>query len=190
MKYNDKENEQRVLEKTAELLSNRGIKGWNMDQLASETGLAKNTLYRIIGSKEELIERVTLNRCRSVHLRIVNVINREDSYMKTLEAIADEYPEHMRIYTNFFQEVFLEYPRLEKIVRGYSDELKVRIIQFIERGIDEGYLRGDLKAGTVFEILQAISLFYIKTGAKDLELASKIREGFRCLFYGVVPRDS
>lgn len=190
MKYNDKQSEQRVLEKTAELLSNRGIRGWNMDQLAAETGLAKNTLYRIIGSKEELIERVTLNQCRSVHLRIVNVINRETSYMKTLEIIVDEYPEHMSLYTNFFREVFLEYPRLEKTVRGYSDELKVRIIQFLERGIDEGYLRADLKAESVFEILQAISLFYIKAGAKDTELATKVREGFHCLLYGVVPRVS
>ena len=191
MKFNDKQSEQRVLDKTAELLSRRGIRGWNMDQLAAEAGLAKNTLYRIIGSKEQLIERVMLNYCRSGHLRIINIIDREDGYMETLKAIMDEYPEHMNsLYADFFQEVFLEYPSLEKSMRSYRDEMTIRITDFIRRGIAEGYLRENLQAESVFELLQAIILFFVQTGFKGPELSGKIHEGFYCILYGIVPRQS
>lgn len=191
MKFNDKQSEQRVLDKTAELLSRRGIRGWNMDQLAAEAGLAKNTLYRIIGSKEQLVERVMLNYCRSGHLRIIKIIDREDGYMETLKSIVEEYPEHMNsLYADFFQEVFLEYPSLEKSVRSYRDEMTIRITDFIRRGIAEGELREDLQAESVFELLQAIILFFMQAGFKGPELSGRIREGFYCILYGVVPRRS
>lgn len=189
MKFNDKESEQRVLEKTADLLSRRGIRGWNMDQLAAEAGLAKNTLYRIIGSKEQLIERVILDYCRSGHLRIVRIIDREGGYLETLQAIVEEYPEHLNsLYADFFQEVFLEYPGLERAVRSYRDEMTTQITDFLRLGIEAGYLRKDLKAESVFELLQAISLFFIKSGLKGSELSGMIREGYCCILYGVVPR--
>lgn len=188
MKFNDKQSEQRVLEKTVELLFRRGIRGWNMDQLAAEAGLAKNTLYRIIGSKEQLIERVTLDYCRRGHLRMVEIMDREDGYLEALEAMAEEFPEHMNsIYADFLQDVFLEYPGLEKAVRSYRDEMTMRITDFIRRGIVEGYLREDLQPESVFELLQAIILFFVKASFKGPELSGRIREGFRCLLYGIVP---
>ena len=189
MKFNDKRSEQQVLEKTAELLFRRGIRGWNMDELAAEAGLAKNTLYRIIGSKEQLIERVILDYSRRGHSRIVAIIDRECGYMETLQAIAEEYPEHMNsLYADFLRDIFLEYPDMEKTVRSYRDEMTTRITDFIRRGIVEGYLRADLQPEAVFELLQAIILFFMKAGFKGPELSGRIREGFYCILYGVVPR--
>lgn len=188
MKFNNKQSEQQVLKKAAEFLFRHGIRGWNMDQLAAEAGLAKNTLYRIIGSKEQLIERVILDYCRSGHSRIIEIIDRENGYMETLKAIVEEYPEHMNsLYADFLQEVLLEYPGLEKAVRSYRDEMTTRITDFIRRGIVEGYLREALQPETVFELLQAIILFYIKAGFNGLDLSGKIREGFCCILYGIAP---
>jgi AcrR family transcriptional regulator len=187
VKFNDKHSEQRVLDKTAELLFRRGIKGWNMDQLSAEAGLAKNTLYRMIGSKEQLIERVILDYCRRGHLQMVGMIKREAGYLETLEVIAKEFPEHMNsLYADFMQEVFLEYPGVEKTVRGYRDDMTGQITDFIRRGIAEGYLREDLQPELLFELLQAMILSFVQAGFKGAELSGRIHEGFRCLLYGVV----
>ncbi|SET55032.1 transcriptional regulator, TetR family [Lacrimispora sphenoides] len=187
MKFNDKQNEQRVLEKTAEFLSRRGIRGWNMDELAAESGLAKNTLYRIIGSKEKLIERVVLEYCNRGHSRMTDIIDHGNDYMETLEIVAAEFPKHMNsLYADFLLEVFLEYPNLEKVVRNHRDELTESITEFIRRGVTEGYLRKDIQPELAFELLQAIILFFVKSGLKGKELSEKIHQGFRCLIYGIV----
>ncbi|SHJ76747.1 transcriptional regulator, TetR family [Anaerocolumna jejuensis DSM 15929] len=187
MKFNDKQSEIRVLEKTAELLSRRGIRGWNMDELAAEAGLAKNTLYRIIGSKEKLIERVVLEYCHRGLSRMIEIIDHGEDYMQTMETIAAEFPEHMnRLYADFLYEVLMEYPNLEKAVRSHRDELTMEITEFIRRGIEEGYLKKDIQPESVFEYLQAIILFFVKSGLKGKELSEKIHGGFNCLIYGIV----
>ncbi len=187
MKFNDQQSEQRVLEKAGEFLSRRGIRGWNMDELSAEAGLAKNTLYRIIGSKEKLIEHVVLENCYRGLSKMAEIIDREDSYMNTLEIIAAEFPEHMNnLYADFLFEVLLEYPNLEKVVRSHRDEMTVKITDFLYRGMTEGYLRKDIQPELVFEFLQAIVLFFVKSGIKGKELSDKIHEGFRSLIYGIV----
>ena len=190
MKFNDKQNERRVLDKTAEFLLRRGIRGWNMDQLAAESGLAKNTLYRIIGSKEQLIERVIIDRCRMGMAHMVGIIDRGEGYLETLEAMADEFPQYMStFYGDFLYEIFLEFPGLENAVRNHRNELSERFTDYLKRGIDEGYLREDLKPEEMLEFLQAIILFFVNQGLKGTEQAERIHEGFRCLLYGAV-RDS
>jgi len=187
VKFNDKQNERRVLDKTAELLLRRGIRGWNMDQLAAESGLAKNTLYRIIGSKEQLIERVIIDRCRMGMVRMVEIIDREEDYLETLEAMADEFPQYMNtLYGDFLYEIFLEYPHLENAISSHRNELSEHFTDYLKRGIDEGYLREDLQPEMMFEFLQAIILFFVNKGLKGPEQAERIHEGFRCLLYGAV----
>ena len=79
-----------------------------------------------------------------------------------------------------------EYPNLEKAVRSHRDEMTLKIIDFIKRGIEEGYLRKDIHPELAFEFLQAIILFFVKSGFKGKELVEKIHEGFRCLIFGMV----
>ncbi|MFZ5642913.1 MAG: TetR/AcrR family transcriptional regulator [Bacillota bacterium] len=186
MKANDKQIEQRILERTAEIIFDRGIRGWSMDQLAADVGLAKNTLYKIINSKEELIERVIIGYIRSVQTRMVEIINQERDYIIALEKITSEFPTLLNsLYTGSMQEIFLEYPSIEKRVRAHQDEMTIRIITFLKTGIDKGVLRSDAKPEFFFEILQALILHFIKTGTKGAELADKLRLAFNFLIKGI-----
>ncbi|MDD4803094.1 MAG: TetR/AcrR family transcriptional regulator [Syntrophomonas sp.] len=191
MKFNDKQSEERVLEKAADLLVRRGVRGCNMEQLAAESGLAKNTLYRIIGSKEQLIESVVLSRYRFMKTKMVEIINQEGDYLQTLETMADEFAVYINtFYGDFFHEVFREYPGIEKTVRRQQDEMTTRIIEYLRRGITEGYLRKDLEPESMFKYLQAIILFFVDSELKGSEQSLKIREGFGCLLYGAAVRTS
>ena len=79
MKYNDQNIEAKVLQKTFELLQKYGIRGWNMDMLSLQSGLSKNTLYKIIGSKEDLMERVTMNYYQEIYSQLTKILeNAED----------------------------------------------------------------------------------------------------------------
>ncbi|MBN1573196.1 MAG: TetR/AcrR family transcriptional regulator [Deltaproteobacteria bacterium] len=188
MKVNDKYIEERILERTAELISRMGLKGWNMDTLASEAGLAKNTLYKIIGSKEELVERVAKRSIRSVQSRLVEIIDGEGEYVDILRRMITEFPILLSaVRADSMREIFLEYPAVEKGVRVHQDELTDRVLDFIETGIEKGILRGDVTAGFIFDLLRAIVIFHIGSGAGAVgdELSKRIGLSFDCLFNGL-----
>lgn len=183
MKYNDKATERRVLEKATELLQRHGLRGWNMDRLAEETGLAKNTLYRIIGSKEELMERVALNHCRKIYARLMKVLEEGGDYLATFEKLVYAYSE---LSPTFFSELFLEYPRLEETVGKHNKATKKRLLEYADRGIRDGYFYENLEAEQLLELFRSIGIFYTHAGLSSDERAEKIKFAFRCVLYGIV----
>lgn len=186
MKFNDVNIEQRILEKTADLIFRRGIKGWNMDQLSQEVGLAKNTLYKIIGSKETLIERIVIQNITNVQKQITSVIINEKNHVVALEKVVSLFPNLVNnAYTNSMQEIFVEYPAVEKTARSHQDEITKSLIDFIGKCIEEGIIRSDITKEFMFEMLQAFVLQFVKNGAKGEEISNKLAIAFNCLMDGV-----
>lgn len=190
MKTNDSFIEQRVFQKTAELISTRGIKGWNMDQLAEASGLAKNTLYKMIGSKENLLQRVTFEYINNVQSRLSEIIaaNNED-YMTSFKKAVSIFPELLNgFYADHLHEIFLEYPIIETRVRSHQDTVTNKIISFIQHGIDVGVLDSTLDPVQVFETLQAIVLFNMKKELSGKEKSTRISTSIQYLIYGIIKK--
>lgn len=186
VKVNDKNIEERILERTSALINRLGLKGWNMDTLSSEAGIAKNTLYKIIGSKEELIERVAKGNIRSVQSRLVEIIEGEGDYLDTLKKMVEEFPRLLNaVRPDSMRDIFLEYPAVEKAVRVHQDGMTEKVLGFIGMGIERGILRGDVTADFVFDLLRAVVLFHIGSGAAGEELSRRIGLSFDCLFNGL-----
>ncbi|KAJ49113.1 AcrR family transcriptional regulator [Clostridium tetanomorphum] len=186
MKFNDVNIEQRILEKTTDLIFRRGIKGWNMDQLSQEVGLAKNTLYKIISSKEILIEKIVIENIRSVQKQIESVIINEKNHLVALEKVVVLFPILLNKYcTSSMQEIFIEYPAIEKSVRSHKDEITKSVIDFIGKCIEEGIIRSDITKEFMFEMLQALVLYFIKSGTKGEDITKKLSVAFNCLMDGV-----
>ncbi|MHC1685067.1 MAG: TetR/AcrR family transcriptional regulator [Clostridiaceae bacterium] len=189
MKFNDVNIELRILEKTSELIFKRGIKGWNMDQLSKEAGVAKNTLYKIIGSKEVLIEKIILKYIRNIQEEIVSIISNEKEHLVALEKVIVLFPNLMNNnYTDLMQEVFVEYPAIEISVRNHQDEITNRIIEFIDKCIEEGIIRADITKEFMFEMLQALVLHFIKDSDKGEDISKELVLSFNCLINGVRKR--
>lgn len=186
MKINDRQIEQRIVERSAQIIFQRGIKGLNMDQLSAEVGVAKNTLYKMINSKEELIEKVILGYIRNVQAKVAGVMGEGLGYITALERMAGLFPELLNsLYADAMQEIFREYPSIEATVRAHRDEITGRIITFIRQGIADGVLRSDLTPELVFETLQAVVLHFIKSGAKGPELSGKLKLALSLLINGI-----
>lgn len=49
---------QRIIMAVRQLITERGLKGWTMDELSAQAHVSKRTLYRYYASKEELIAAV------------------------------------------------------------------------------------------------------------------------------------
>jgi len=186
MKANDSRVEQRIFQKTAELISRKGIKGWNMDQLAEASGLAKNTLYKMIGSKENLLLRVTIEHVKGVQSNLSEILADKRDYLSTLEAAAAIFPDLLNIHsTEQIREIFLEYPDIEVCVRSHQDDSTKVLMDFIQKGIDNGVLRDSIDAMQVYEILQAIILFYMKKDLNSEDRSARISTSIGYLMRGI-----
>ena len=174
----------KILQKTVELLQKHSVHGWNMDELSEQAGLSKNTLYKIIGSKEELMERFMANYYQKIFARMAEILEAGGDYFYTFRKLTFVYSD---LSPTYFAEIFKEYPAIEeKIIAKYA-ALRQRLIDYIQRGVDEGYLRADLDAEKTFELLRTISLSY---GGKfpEHERAENIHFAFECVAYGIVKK--
>ena len=174
--------ETRIFQKTVELLQKNGIRGWNMDELSLQSGLAKNTLYKIIGSKEDLMERIVMNYYQEIHSRLIEILDQAQDYDYTFKKSIQVY---IDLSPAYFAEIFNEYPNIEKRVSTKYSAVRQRLIDYIRRGIDENYLRADLDAEKIFELLRSVSLLY-DNKFSDHERIEKLQFAFDCVINGIV----
>src|SRR6056297_569876 len=103
-----------------------------MDQLAAETGMAKNTLYKIIGYKEDMIKEIYLNKTKSIERQVKVTVNKDENYFEKFLELDKMFLDLIR-YTESRQarEVFLEYPQVENEIRKIKEKINNHIINII-----------------------------------------------------------
>lgn len=182
MKYRDENVEQKIIERTLEILEKRGLRGWNMAELAEETGLAKNTMYRIIGSKEKLMQQIAEVHCERIYSRLTQILETGGEYFATLETLATTYAE---LSPSYFAEIFREFPRIETAIAEKNSQAHKKLIQYINRGKGMNLIRNDLSAESIFELLRAVGLYY-SANESESERQNKIKFAFNCIFHGIM----
>jgi len=191
LKTTDKRLEQRIMDSATSFIFQKGVRGWSMDQLAATAGLAKNTLYKMVSSKEDLVEKVIVEYVQGIQSKMVAIIDNEPDYLTALDRMAEHFSEVVGgPHINILQEVFMDYPSIEETVYRHRDELTVRIIRFLEEGINKGILRSDLEPGLIFQMLQALVLYFARSTSEGPELRGKLKLAFKCLINGVRAQQS
>ncbi len=184
MKYKDESVENAILQKTVEFLQRYGVRGWNMAELAEHSGLAKNTLYRVIESKELLMERVTTDYYNKIYSRLTEILEAGGDYIDTCKKLISVY---IDLSPAYFSEIFKEYPALEKRIANKYAAVRQRMIDYIKKGVDAGILREDLDAEKTFELMRSVCLMY-DTKFSEQERAEKIHFAFECITYGILKK--
>lgn len=162
-KADNKNIRNKIYKKASQYLLNYGLKGWNMDQLAAETGMAKNTLYKIIGYKKDMVEKIYLKKLRSIEKNIQVITNQKENYFDQLFEF-DTVILKLIKYTESRQarEVFLEYPEVENEVRKIKERINKKIVDFLKLGIEKNYLKSDKEADFYFDLILSFAFYYVK----------------------------
>jgi len=177
---------ERLYKQASDYVFQRGIKGWNMDDLASGAGVTKRTLYKAIPSKEQLIEEVVLRFVQDVQGRISQIIESEPDYFTAMEKIIGNFPLFVdRLNSKIMSDIFLEYPEIEEHVYQRRDELTARLVSFFKSGIDRGYLRKDVRPELVLQMFQAFVLYFIRFASHEKDYSGRMKSAFQCLLYGI-----
>lgn len=178
------------MKSAAERVFSSGVKGWNMDQLAADSGVTKRTLYKIVASKEELVERIVIDFIGGVQANVSAIIEQGGEYLLVLEKIIESFPSFLdRMHSKAVQDIFLEYPAIEERVYARRAELTEGLLAYLKTGIDRHHLKSDLDPNLVLETFQAIVLYFIRFSPRNEDFSGRIAASFRCVLHGIVTEE-
>lgn len=141
----------RILTKAAELFIRYGIRSITMDEIATQLGISKKTIYQFFTDKDDLVSAVI---DREVQKNELECAEYRDSAMDAVHEVflAVEDLELMLKYTNPLMLYDLEkyHPHAFQEVKGYKYQfLYESLLDNLRRGIEEGVYRSDIQKDIV-----------------------------------------
>ena len=188
MKVRNEVIRKRIIQTTCDFLRRNGLKGWNMDILAHETGLAKNTLYKIIGSKEQLLEEVVISKMIHDLEHIDLIIQEEKDYMTAVNKMIEKFIDLTK-NNNFIPRIYFEYPSIEMKIKSKQRDIIASIFRFIRNGMDMGLVRDDLAPEFMYDLIEGAAMHYFRMGLTGSEFEKAFQCAMDCLVNGLKKRE-
>ncbi len=186
MKVDDKHTKDRILKIAKAMMLEYGLKGVNMNKLAKESGVAKATLYKIIGSKEELITTITVDFFAETFGQLFESILCKNSFSSItnsdIEEIASLAIGKMRV---IHRQVFLEYPLIEKQVSENMDNYAIRIEEKFRNLQDAGEVTKAIIPKNVFRFYRMLFMQLVISPNTDSEVKQQMNEMYLIFLRGL-----
>jgi len=140
---------EKIIEKAANLFLTVGFKSITMDDIASEMGISKKTLYKYFANKELLIEETTMGFQRKIHAKIEDIVAKDYDPIRELFEIKKSIQSFFKVTdTSPLYQLKKHYPEIYSKLMA-SEEAECR--QFFRQNIHKGIARGMYRAATDIE---------------------------------------
>ena len=145
----------RILEKVVDAVTTRGIKAVKMDDIATELGISKRTLYEIYDDKETLVlegvkryhenKKIALNTFAANNHNVLDVI----IYFYEMQI------KESRNINPLFYEDIVKYPRIVAYLDQKRQNGRNDFQHFMKRGVEEGLFRDDIDYSIITHMFEA-----------------------------------
>lgn len=136
----------RILHKAHELFHRYGIRSVSMDEIATQMGMSKKTLYQHFADKETLVDEVFAamlqgkkQECMALQQQSDNAVHEEFvGFDNMSEMLASMHPSLLYDLEKYHPEVFAKF-------RSFMGDFVYKLVRTnLERGITEGLYRPDI----------------------------------------------
>ena len=152
---------ERILETAMRAFAEHGVRAVKMDDIATELTISKRTLYEIFEDKEQLLyegikrydeaKRHALRQYAAEGHRVIDII---------LEAYRMKVKEVRMVNPLFYVDI-LKYPRVAQFIRENNEKMRHSSLEFMQRGVEEGFLRPDVNYEMVPYMFDAIGQYVL-----------------------------
>jgi AcrR family transcriptional regulator len=169
MKTKTEEFQRRLYAETIAMIRERGVKGWSMEGLGKRSGIAKDTLYRVVPTKQALIERAVLAELEGHSLAMEAHLGRTEDFFDVLRGSASLLAAFLETLPFVaLGEIFLEYPSVESVIEGAMADYYAKLECFLARGKRAGRIRKSADPKFIVNVLRVCVLeFLAKPDAYD-----------------------
>lgn len=146
---------EKILSTAMDAFVQKGVKAVKMDDIANSLSISKRTLYEIYGNKEDLLfegvrkyyqqRQEEMRRFSEGDVSVMDVILH--SFRLTIEEFKFTSPA-------FFSDL-LKYPKILKFFEEDKKNSQEQFLDFLRRGIAEGYFRNDVNYDLIVCILES-----------------------------------
>lgn len=175
MKVENNEIIELVFFKAKEAVLDKGLSNLNMDNLAKECNLAKATLYKIIGSKADLVGKIAIYFYENTFAKFYNYYLESTSFenlvTESMHSLEELSVGKLRVLVN---EIYVEYPFIKKQIEEYVLGLEEKFYQLFKAFQDQGYIIKDINLRLLIEIIRETLQLSIYSKDTDETIKEKI----------------
>ena len=170
----DKTMKEDICKATLQLVCDKGVDGWTMNDLAGRLDIAKGTLYNYYTNKEDLLGSALEQHFLEMENKIDAVFDSGMTPDETIRGVAFVMFEHFhanrKIHDLLFPNHAVKYFKKRKCKRA---RMIVRISEQVKKGIEEGIFRKVDPVAVAEIILGTIREFHISTIEKQTKRSPK-----------------
>jgi len=133
----------RIMEAAISVFSRKGFPGATMDDVASEAGLGKGTLYLYFPSKEDLLKEILAGGLHILRKRLQEIADDTGSARERLEAMAHLELELICTNRDLVQFIVDGVGGLGEAFRGILMRSKREMIETVSGVVEDGIRRGE-----------------------------------------------
>ncbi len=135
----------RILDAAMHAFITQGIKAVRMDDIAKTLGISKRTLYEIYENKEVLLfEGVKKYKAKNDSMLTAIYNDTPDVIDMLLKIYRLKVEEFNKVCPEFYSDLS-KYPSVQEFFKQGRKQSHQNFIEFIKRGIKEGYFRSDMQ---------------------------------------------
>lgn len=146
-----KEAQEQIIHAAAELFMRYGVRSVSMDDISKALGISKKTLYQLVPNKDQLLSNVIETKMR-MDIQLMDEIQQQsENALHEMVQIAEFFITIMKeLKPTFLHDLKKYYSKQWAKIRAFhTNELRLRIKQNIDRGIEDGYYRAGIDSAIV-----------------------------------------
>lgn len=158
----------------------KGIRLVKMDDVASELGISKRTLYEIFDKKEALLYEGMKYYLGERRTQMEQKAKACNNVMEIILVAYKQKVEEVRQTNPLFYSDLVKYPIVARYLKEQNQQMLTNMTKFFERGMEEGYFRKEVKPELVARLFDALGKYVME---QQLYLNYTIEEIFMNLIF-------
>jgi len=169
---------ERIIAKAGDLFFQYGIKSVSMDELASSLGISKRTIYENFKDKEEILSSLLVSLRDERRKVFDSLISDKNNVVEIFIKIIEIQQSTPICNVKFFEDIQKYYPQANRNIEADKEKNKEFLVKFLQKGIEEGYIREDLNVEVTAFLVEQSTYIYIRATSLEKPLFT-----FSELFY-------
>ncbi len=142
----------RILEKSHDMFQAFGISKVTMEEIASNLGISKKTLYKHFTNKEHIIRELVESVKCDIEEKFEKIFADESTdFIQKLQSVLDTIGENIkRMQGNLTQDIIKNHPEIWKSIQEFKRKKSHgQFTKLIQQGIKEGFIKADINSQLV-----------------------------------------
>lgn len=169
---------ERIIAKAGDLFFQYGIKSVSMDELASSLGISKRTIYENFKDKEEILLSLLVSLRDERRKVFDSLISGRNNVVEIFIKIIEIQQSTPICDVKFFEDIQKYYPQANRNIEAEKEKNKEYLVKFLQKGIEQGYIREDLNVEATAFLVEQSTYIYIRATSLEKPLFT-----FSELFY-------